>query len=123
MKGAPDRVLPLCTYYRTACASPNDLGALATIGETERASILAEAARMASNGGLRVLAFAEGNRVEGDFVFAGLVGLLDPPRPDVESAVEICYRSGVRVIMITGDSKETACAIGKFPDLYCVVGG
>lgn len=68
---------------------------------------------MASNGGLRVLAFAEGSRVDGDFIFAGLVGLLDPPRPDVGVSVEACYRSGVRVIMITGDSKETACAIGK----------
>ncbi|KAM3188296.1 hypothetical protein ACTXT7_000612 [Hymenolepis weldensis] len=118
MKGAPDRVLPLCTYYRTACASPNDLGALATMDEIERASILSEAAQMASNGGLRVLAFAEGNRIEGDFIFAGLVALLDPPRPDVESAVEICYRSGVRVIMITGDSKETACVIGSRLCLY-----
>lgn len=68
---------------------------------------------MAASGGLRVLALAEGSFVDRDFIFAGLVGLLDPPRPDMESAVETCYRSGVRVIMITGDAKETACAIGE----------
>nr|CUU99269.1 hypothetical transcript [Hymenolepis microstoma] len=118
LKGAPDRVLPLCTFYRTACTSPNELGTLATMDETKRASILAEAARMALDGGLRILALAEGSCIEGDFIFVGLVGLLDPPRPDVEGAVEICYRSGVRVIMITGDSKETACAIGSRLSLY-----
>ncbi len=66
------------------------------------------------SGGLRVLALAEGaSSPEGGFIFAGLVGLLDPPRPDIEQAVDTCFTSGVRVIMITGDSKETACAIGE----------
>lgn len=80
--------------------------------------------------GLRVLGFAEGGSgwmgigtasssdpppcPNDGLVFAGLVGLLDPPRPDVEQAVQTCHASGVRVIMITGDSMETASAIGGF---------
>ncbi|CUT98796.1 calcium transporting ATPase type 2C member [Echinococcus multilocularis] len=119
IKGAPDRVIPLCTYYRsTAITSITELGPVAPLGESERLSILAEASRMAASGGLRVLALAEGSSIDGEFILAGLVGLLDPPRPDVESAVETCYLSGVRVIMITGDSKETACAIGSRLSLY-----
>ncbi|KAL5971029.1 Calcium-transporting ATPase type 2C member 1, partial [Taenia solium] len=119
IKGAPDRVIPLCAYYRSAAiAATTDLGSVTPLGESERLNILAEASRMAASGGLRVLALAEGSSVDRDFIFAGLVGLLDPPRPDVESAVETCYRSGVRVIMITGDAKETACAIGSRLSLY-----
>ncbi|VDK34623.1 unnamed protein product [Taenia asiatica] len=119
IKGAPDRVIPLCAYYRSAAiTATTDLGSVTPLGESDRLNILAEASRMAASGGLRVLALAEGSSVDRDFIFAGLVGLLDPPRPDMESAVETCYRSGVRVIMITGDAKETACAIGSRLSLY-----
>ena len=97
---------------------PTRLGSVELLKEPERSAILNEAAGMAANSGLRVLALAEGPASDGDFIFAGLVGILDPPRPDVEAAVETCYRSGVRVIMITGDAKETACAIGSRLSLY-----
>ncbi|KAL5104995.1 Calcium-transporting ATPase type 2C member 1 [Taenia crassiceps] len=119
IKGAPDRVIPLCAYFRSAATTTvTELGSVTPLDESQRLNILAEASRMAASGGLRVLALAEGSSADRDFTFAGLVGLLDPPRPDVEIAVETCYRSGVRVIMITGDAKETACAIGSRLSLY-----
>jgi sodium/potassium-transporting ATPase subunit alpha len=76
--------------------------------------------------GLRVLAFAyrelEGepesepksvNEAERDMIFLGLIGLEDPPRPEVKDAIAKCRDSGIRLVMITGDSARTALAIGK----------
>uniref|UniRef100_A0A5K3F439 Calcium-transporting ATPase n=1 Tax=Mesocestoides corti TaxID=53468 RepID=A0A5K3F439_MESCO len=114
-KGAPDRLLNRCAWYRERCNS--GLGSVQPLTEATRNSLLDEARRMGTSG-LRVLALAEGVSADADFIFSGLVGLLDPPRPDVEHAVETCFRSGVRVIMITGDSMETACAIGSRLSLY-----
>jgi Ca2+-transporting ATPase len=51
--------------------------------------------------------------LEHGMVFVGLCGLLDPPRPEVRSALETCRGAGVRVLMITGDSRDTATAIAK----------
>lgn len=52
-------------------------------------------------------------RFEQRLTFIGLTGLLDPPRPEVEPAVECCYKAGIKVMMITGDNKLTAEAIAK----------
>lgn len=49
-----------------------------------------------------------------DLIFMGIVGITDPPRPLVRETVELLRQSGVRVKMVTGDSQETAVAIGKF---------
>jgi Ca2+-transporting ATPase len=50
---------------------------------------------------------------ESDFVFVGLVGLIDPPKQGVKEAVETCQQAGIHVIMITGDHVETATAIAR----------
>jgi magnesium-transporting ATPase (P-type) len=72
--------------------------------------------------GLRVLAFAEraesGDRIdahtlEGSLTFLGLVGLIDPPRPEAVAAVATCRAAGIRVKMITGDHAGTAAAIAE----------
>ncbi|CAH8618897.1 unnamed protein product [Schistosoma intercalatum] len=81
-----------------------------------RKAILNEASIL-GNLGLRVLALAKGVNSE-QMIFHGLVGLIDPPRPGVTECIRILYESGVRVIMITGDAKETACTIGSRLSLY-----
>ncbi len=48
-----------------------------------------------------------------DLVFSGLFGIIDPPRPEIEPAVKECHSASVRVIMVTGDHKQTAAAIAK----------
>jgi sodium/potassium-transporting ATPase subunit alpha len=71
--------------------------------------------------GLRVLSFAykeihgpySVEAIESDMVFAGLVGLEDPPRPEVPEAIRKCSQAGIRVIMITGDASRTAVAIAR----------
>ena len=71
---------------------------------------------------LRVLAFAytdsdmvptemTSEKVEKDMVYCGLVGMIDPPRPEAKDAVEKCFEAGMMPVMITGDNKETAVAI------------
>ncbi|MCE2983397.1 MAG: cation-translocating P-type ATPase [Parachlamydia sp.] len=55
--------------------------------------------------------------LEDKMIFVGLVAMMDPPRPEVKKAVEICQKAGIATVMITGDHKETAIAVGKELDL------
>ena len=51
--------------------------------------------------------------VESNLAFLGLIGIMDPPRPEVKDAIETCQRAGIKVKMITGDQQMTAAAIGR----------
>ena len=66
---------------------------------------------------LRLLAFAYKDEdiedPEHNMIFIGLIGMMDPPRNNVDGAINICYRAGLKPIMITGDSINTAIAIAK----------
>jgi len=113
VKGAPDVVLELCTHhYRNGRVTP--------LTGRDREEILKRNAELAGSA-LRVLALAwrplpagvepaEGE-VERGLIYAGLAGMLDPPRPGVLPAVQRCRRAGIRVVMITGDHRLTAAAV------------
>lgn len=63
-----------------------------------------------------------GELFEKDLIFTGLLGIMDPPRPEAIEAIENCQKAGINVVMITGDHKDTATAIAKeigiLPRLY-----
>jgi magnesium-transporting ATPase (P-type) len=90
------------------------------LDDAARRAILREQAAMADRG-LRVLAFASRklspgwshDALERDLVFQGLIGLEDPPRPEVPDAVRRCREAGIKVVMITGDHPRTAMAVAR----------
>ncbi len=111
LKGAPERVLPLCDRERTAGgAAPLDVAAwekqmTQVAGEGHR--LLAVAVRSHDAD-----AIAPADVDAGGFVFLGVLALMDPPRDEAISAVADCHRAGIQVKMITGDHAVTARSIG-----------
>ncbi len=110
-KGSPESVLPCCEQLLLS-------GGEQTI---DRAALLQQAEIMASEG-LRVLAIAYRNwselpaseqELECELVFAGFVGLIDPPRSEAKEAVSLCKSAGITPVMITGDHPATARAIAR----------
>ncbi len=117
IKGAPDVVLELCTHYQKM-----DDRAVAMTAET-RERIL-EANASLARAALRVLAVAyrverdvpdeaTPEAVEHDFIFVGLVGMIDPPRQEVKPAIQTAREAGIRTVMITGDYPDTAEEIAE----------
>lgn len=105
-KGAVETVLPLCRY-----ALIN--GEKVEINEEIKEKIN-HAYHSLMDEGLRVLCFAYSeDEPEKDMLFVGLIGLEDPPRPEVKEAIRKCHEAGVRIILITGDASRTALAIAK----------
>ncbi len=80
------------------------------LSDTEKQAVLLKSAEF-SKQGLRVLAVAAGET--GAVKIAGLIALIDPPRPDVRSSIAEAKRAGILTIMITGDHPETALAIAR----------
>jgi Ca2+-transporting ATPase len=114
VKGAPEAVLAQCTHQRGE-------GQTQPLTAADRTDALDVATQMAGEG-LRVLAFAEKvvptepmsqEEAEADLTFVGLVGLLDPPRPEVKAALATSRGAGIRTIMVTGDHPLTAQTIAK----------
>jgi len=117
-KGAPDVILDLCSNYQCMDDTRKPL----TPEVRER--ILKSNDEM-SQQALRVLAvayrveekeFEDGpppELVERQLIFVGLIGMIDPARPEVKSAIEIARGAGIRTIMITGDYSNTARAIAE----------
>jgi len=114
VKGAPEQVFAMCDQQRTVA------NGMETFDESHWH---ARAEEIAAEG-QRVLAFAvkpvppehtvlEFSDVEQGLVLMGLVGLIDPPRPEAVDAIAECHGAGIRVKMITGDHRGTAAAIGK----------
>ncbi len=115
-KGALDVLLDRCTKYI-------DVDGEKPLDDNRKKLILDKNKEFASKA-LRVLACAykdydaipeslEPEDLEHDLVFIGIVGMIDPCRPEVYEAINKCRQAGIRPIMITGDHKDTAIAIGK----------
>ena len=116
VKGAPDVILDLCCQR---------LESGQTVGLTQdmREEILGQNREMAGNA-LRVLAVAyrplqevpasvTPETVEKDLIFVGLLGMIDPPRPEVVEALKVARGAGLKSVMVTGDYKDTAEAIAR----------
>ncbi len=113
-KGAPDEILKHCTrIFKNGEASP--------LTDADRDAVLKKNKEFADRA-LRVLACGykqlpcvpedqSPDNIENELVFCGLVGMIDPVRPEVKAAIEECRGAGIRPIMITGDHKDTAVAI------------
>ena len=109
-KGAPEVILAACT--RTLSDSGE-----APLDDAEREELLATAQELAGEA-LRVLAVARRadatlENAEHELTFLGLVGMIDPPRPEAKTAVETCRQAGIKPVMITGDHPVTAAAIAR----------
>lgn len=110
-KGAAEELINRCTKIMSpAGEEPMSLG--------EREKWINESEKISSSG-LRVIASAcRSGRVKdgtltSDLTFTGLIGMIDPPRPDVFGAIQECKTAGIKVIMITGDHPATAQNIGQ----------
>lgn len=112
-KGALEMVLPRCSHILTNQGP-------CPLTPAERGRILRSNDSLTDQA-MRVLALAYRDvepgtsplQIEEKMVFVGLVGMLDPPRPEVKAALQVANRAGIRTIMITGDHYRTAAAIGK----------
>jgi magnesium-transporting ATPase (P-type) len=117
-KGAPREVLALCTHILLD-------GAVVPLDDVMRAQIVEQNDAFAS-AGLRVLAMAQreltgvgalselvADAIEENLTFIGLMAMMDPPRPEVATAVQTCHEAGIRIIMMTGDYGLTAISIAR----------
>lgn len=119
-KGGPDVVLSCCTKYL-------EDGVIKDMTEEKRHEIMSVNKKMADKA-LRVLACAKRDwdekpqqndpqYLEQNLIFIGLTGMIDPVRDEVKDAIQQCRNAGIRVVMITGDHKDTAVAIAKELDI------
>jgi Ca2+-transporting ATPase len=116
-KGAPETILGSCSLQMTRQGE-------VALGDADRDAILKSVQQMAGEA-LRVLAVARKadatlEDAEHGMTFLGLLGMIDPPRPEARSAVEQCEQAGIRVVMITGDHPLTAEAVARELGLFKV---
>lgn len=118
-KGATDQILKHCTkILKSQPAEPTNADTITEqpMTEEDKQSILNFANQMSSTA-LRVLGLAIRNDVtnaeEDDLTFVGLVGMIDPSRPEAKDAIKVFQQASVKTVMITGDHVDTAFAIAK----------
>jgi Ca2+-transporting ATPase len=113
-KGAPEIILDSCARQLTETGGAAGETPLDAAGKEK---ILDAAQQMASEA-LRVLAVASQSNAtletaERDMTFLGLVGMIDPPRPEAKAAIQTCEQAGIKPVMITGDHPITAQAVAR----------
>ncbi len=116
-KGATEGLFPLCSHMLIN-------GEKVPVDETLKKKTI-DIYHALTDMGLRVLSFAykeiekredtgmRPEEIENNMIFAGLIGLEDPPRPEVPEAIIRCHEAGIKVVMITGDGSRTAVAIAR----------
>jgi sodium/potassium-transporting ATPase subunit alpha len=115
-KGAPESMLPVCSH----CLAEGGVAPLTAELRERYVSLY----HSMMDEGLRVLAFAyretgegepidEKETMERNLILTGMIGLQDPPRPEVAGAIRKCREAGIRIIMITGDGSRTAVAVSR----------
>jgi len=121
IKGAPDVVLQLCDRVyigdREEPLNPERRDEIVQVN----ASLASQALRLLGVAYRRLKELPEepqADQVERDLVFIGLLGMIDPPRPEVREAIALARRAGIRTVMITGDYPDTAMAIAKDLELF-----
>jgi Ca2+-transporting ATPase len=115
IKGAPEIVLEKCTKILLD-------GKAQKLTKDNRLKLLKVTETMAMQA-LRNLGFAFAElpedveefdeKIEKDFTFVGIMGMIDPPREEVKDAIYVCKKAGINVVMVTGDHKLTAAAVAK----------
>lgn len=126
VKGAPDVLLERCSHFWGA-------EGVTPLTVEQRHDIIQEFEKLAKRG-LRGLLVAQRDLETNEFqanenpftyllnlTFMGLIGLMDPPRPEAKAAIALCQKAGIMVKMITGDHKETASVIARELGLHDTV--
>lgn len=119
-KGAPDCLLAKCTHYLKGYE-------ILELTPERRKEILSANDTLA-NDSYRVLGYAfqqyqekppiSEDKLENGLIFAGLTGMIDPPREEVRDSVRDCHQAGIKTVMITGDHKQTAVAIARDLEIF-----
>jgi P-type Ca2+ transporter type 2C len=112
VKGAPDILINKCKYVfdgnNTREITDKDIESIQAANED-----MARYALRVLAVGFKVVDSIDKNTAEEEIVFAGLIGMIDPPREEAKEAVSLCKTAGIKPVMITGDHKITAVAIAK----------
>ncbi len=112
IKGAPEVVLELSKYIL-------ENGRVREITESDKRAIENINLEYASKAyrvlaiGYKQLENSEDEEIERDMTFVGILGIMDPPRSEAKHAIALCREAGIKVVMITGDQKNTAIAVAK----------
>lgn len=116
-KGAPEKIISSCDYYASELGETKEF-------TSEKKKAITNKIKEMNTKAMRCIALAQksGELTEGNLpdkmTFLGVIGVIDPIRPEVPSAVATAHQSGIQVIEITGDCYETALAVAKEAGIY-----
>lgn len=122
IKGAPDLMIERCSSYQEGQQARTLTGPIKEKILRQNESMTQEALRVLAVAYRRLPGIGEIRQqnledYEKDLVFVGLIGMIDPPRPEAKEAIAVCRAAGIKPVMVTGDHRNTARAIAKELDL------
>ncbi|MCI8514286.1 MAG: calcium-translocating P-type ATPase, PMCA-type [Lachnospiraceae bacterium] len=115
VKGAPDVLLARCEFYETKDGTQPMTGDIRRRLTRKNEEMAGQALRVIAVAGRKWRPEESGGKkaYEKNLVFYGLIGMMDPPRPEAAEAVRVCRKAGIRTVMITGDHIQTASAVAR----------